>query len=132
MFFYFSLPLLSYIAFFVSITKFLFFLKIVGFFESVILLKNTFMFKTFSFFLTQVQSNMNQVFILLNFFSDLLSILSERERQRERERERKRERQRIRERERETKRKRNCLTILKNICLGIAFYNKTTRGLNIF
>ena len=47
-------------------------------------------------------------------------------------RERERQRDRETERERETKRKRNCLAILKNICLGIAFYNKTTRGLNIF
>ena len=146
MFFYFSLPLLSSIAFFVAITEFLFFLKIVGFFKSVILLKNTFVFKhfhffshklkviwikfsyyyqtyqVFMFFLTQVQSDMNQVFILLNFFQlkngtlscfqDLSWILSERERERER--------------------KRNCLAIFKNICLGIAFYNKTTRSLNIF
>ena len=44
MFFYFSLPLLSYLAFFVAITEFLFFLKMVGFFERVILLKNTFVF----------------------------------------------------------------------------------------
>ena len=49
MFFYFSLPLLSYIDFLFAITDFLFFLKIVRFFESAILLKDTFAFKHFIF-----------------------------------------------------------------------------------
>ena len=68
------------------------------------------------------------------FSRPFMNFIRVRERERETERERENERQRDREteRERETKRKRNCLAILKNICLGIAFYNKTTRDLNIF
>ena len=118
MFFYFSLPLLSCIAFFVASTEFLFFLKIAGFFESVILLKNAFVFNHFLFFhiiSKQYEASFHPTKIFSTqerdhklFSRPFMSFIRDRER------------------------RRKCLTIFKNICLDIAFYNKTTGSLNIF